>query len=166
MRVSVIGGGEVTDEETATANELGRVLAERGHTVVCGGRGGTMEAVCRGATSAGGNTIGILPSGDRREANPYVDVAIATGLGHARNALVPLNGDGVVALSGSSGTLTEVGFASIYGRPTVVLEDGPIDGLDPAALAGLEIAPSPSAAVDTLERLVDGADRSGCHHWK
>ena len=161
MRVSVIGGGEVTDEEAATATELGRVLAERGHTVVCGGRGGTMEAACRGAKSAGGDTIGILPSSDRREANPYVDVAIATGLGHARNALVPLNGDGVVALSGSSGTLTEVGFATVYGRPTVVLENGPIDGLDPATVAGLEVAPSPSAAVDILERAVDGANRRG-----
>lgn len=161
MRVSVIGGGEVDDEEATTATELGRVLAERGHTVVCGGREGTMEAVCRGAKSAGGDTIGILPSSDRREANPYVDVAIATGLGHARNALVPLNGDGVVALSGSSGTLTEVGFATVYGRPTVVLENGPIDGLDPTTLVGLEVARSPSAAVDILERAVDGANRRG-----
>jgi len=117
MRVSVIGGGTITDEQAARAKAVGHELAARGHTVVCGGRGGTMEAVCRGANAADGTTIGILPGECRGHANDYVDHPIATGLGHARNALVPLNGDAVIALAGGVGTLSEIGFAGIYDRP-------------------------------------------------
>ncbi|WP_255169331.1 TIGR00725 family protein [Natrononativus amylolyticus] len=146
MRVSVIGGGTITDEETATATEVGRELGRRGHAVVCGGLGGTMEAVCRGAAAEGSETIGILPTASRADANPYVETAIATGMGHARNALVPLNGDGVIALSGGPGTLSEIGFAQAYGRPVV--------GLDTHELPGLETAETPAEAVTTLERAV------------
>ncbi|WP_265109487.1 TIGR00725 family protein [Halosolutus halophilus] len=147
MRVSVIGGGTITDEETDVAVAVGRELGTRGHTVVCGGRGGTMEAVCRGATAAGGTTIGILPGEHRDEANEYVDTVIATGLGHARNALVPLNGDAVVALSGGYGTLTEIGFAGIYDRPVVSL--GTHD------VPGVETVETPAAAVDAVEAAID-----------
>ncbi|WP_436346239.1 TIGR00725 family protein [Natronorubrum sp. FCH18a] len=152
MRVSVIGGGVITDEQTARAEAVGRELAARGHTVVCGGRGGTMEAVCRGAKAEGGTTIGILP-GDRREAaNEYVDVAIATGLGHARNALVPLNGDAVVALTGGVGTLTEIGFAGIYDRPVVGLETHDVSEIE----IDLETVATPEAAVDAVEAALEG----------
>ena len=117
MRVSVIGGSAVPPDTAAVAADLGTALADRGHTVVCGGLGGVMEAVCRGARKAGGETIGILPTDDRADANPHVTVPIATGLGHARNALVVANGDAAVAVDGSGGTLSEIGLALAYGRP-------------------------------------------------
>jgi len=147
VRVSVVGGGTITDEETDLAFAVGRELGMRGYTVVCGGRGGTMEAVCRGANAEGGSTIGILPGERREAANEYVDVAIATGLGHARNALVPLNGDAVIALSGSHGTLTELGFAGIYDRPTV--------GLGTHEVPGVETVETPTAAVDAVEAALE-----------
>jgi uncharacterized protein (TIGR00725 family) len=117
MRVSVIGGGTIGDAEAGTAETVGRLLVERGHTVVCGGLGGVMRAACRGAKSAGGTTIGILPAERRGAANEHVDVAIATGLGHARNGLVVMNGDAAIAVDGGSGTLSEIGFAGVFDRP-------------------------------------------------
>ena len=131
MRVSVIGGGTVTDAEAQSAEEVGRLLGERGHEVVCGGLGGVMEAACRGASEAGGRTIGILPGEARAAANPHVDVPIATGLGHARNALVVLNGDATIAIDGGVGTLSEVGFAGVYDRPIAGLETHDAPGVEP-----------------------------------
>lgn len=129
MRVSVIGGGDATDADLERAREVGRLLGERGFDVVCGGRGGVMAAVCEGATAAGATTIGILPGEDRGGANEHVDVAIATGLGHARNALVPLNGDAVIAIAGGHGTLSELGYAGIYDRPVAGLGTHDVDGV-------------------------------------
>ena len=146
MRVSVIGGGETTSAQESTAETVGRTVAARGHTLVCGGLGGTMAAACRGAHRAGGTTIGILPTADPADANPHVDVPIATGLGHARNALVPLNGDGVVALPGGPGTLTEIGFAQIHDRPVV--------GIETHDVPGVKRVETPTAAIDRLEELV------------
>ena len=147
MRVSVIGGGTVTAEEYDAAREVGRLLGDRGHVVVCGGHGGVMEAVCEGASAAGGRTVGILPGEDPRAANEYVHVPVATGLGHARNALVVLNGDAVVAVAGESGTLTELGFALVYGRPVV--------GLNTHELPGVDAVDTPEAAVEYVEAAVD-----------
>ena len=147
MRVSVIGGGTITTEAASRAEAVGRELAARGHTVVCGGRGGTMAAVCRGAKAEGGTTIGILPGERREAANDYVDTAIATGLGHARNALVPLNGDAVIALTGGVGTLSALGFAGIYDRPVVGLETHDVSEIEIV----LETAATPEAAVDAVE---------------
>ena len=144
MRVSVIGGGSVPDETASVAREAGRAIAERGHTVVCGGLGGVMAAACRGAKAAGGDTIGILPGEDRDAANPHVDVAVATGMGHARNALVVLNGDAVVAVDGGPGTLSEMGFAAVYDRPAAAIDAHDVPGF--AAVA------TPEAAVDHVER--------------
>jgi hypothetical protein len=109
------GPGDVWD----SAEELGRLLAEAGAVVVCGGRTGVMEAVCRGAQSAGGLTLGILPGRDRREANPHVEVAVPTGLGEARNALVVRAADVVVAVAGGYGTLSEIALALKNGTPVV-----------------------------------------------
>ncbi|WP_049896462.1 TIGR00725 family protein [Natrialba chahannaoensis] len=149
MRVSVIGGGTITNDEADRAAEVGRELGRRGHTVVCGGLGGTMEAVCRGAKEAGGSTIGILPGDRRTTANEHIDVPIATGLAHARNALVPMNGDAVIALSGGVGTLSEIGFAGIYDRPIVGLETHDIAGLE------IETVETPTAAVDAVEAALE-----------
>jgi hypothetical protein len=147
MRVSVIGGSSVSAEQRETAREVGRRLAERGHTVVCGGLGGVMEAVCQGAAEAGGRTIGIVPGDAYREANEFVDVAVATGIGHARNALVVMNGDAVVAIDGGGGTLSELGFAAVYDRP--------VAGLDTHAVADVEAVDSPAAAVAYVESAAD-----------
>lgn len=143
MRVSVIGGGSVTDEEYALAEEVGRLLGERDHTLVCGGRGGVMEAACRGASEAGGSTIGILPGEDRTAANPYVETTIVTGLGHARNALVVMNGDAVIAIDGGPGTLSEIGFAGIFDRP--------VAGLGTHDVPGVTVVDSPREAVRYVE---------------
>ncbi|WP_280586289.1 TIGR00725 family protein [Halorubrum sp. Boch-26] len=148
MRVSVIGGSTVPPETAAAAEELGERLANRGHAVVCGGLGGVMEAVCRGARGAGGETIGILPTDRRADANPHVTVPIATGMGHARNALVVLNGDAAIAVDGSHGTLSEIGMALAHGRA--------VAGLDTHDVGGVEAVESPVEAVDYVERAVDG----------
>jgi uncharacterized protein (TIGR00725 family) len=126
VQVSVIGSG-VEHEERAEA--VGRLLAERGATVVTGGLGEVMAAAARGAKSAGGATIGILPGEVRRDANEWVDHIVVTGVGHARNLAVVASGDAVVAVGGRYGTLAEIGFALTLGRPVVVLEPGwDVDG--------------------------------------
>lgn len=146
MRVSVIGSGTVSEPERESAHEVGRLLAEREHTVVCGGLGGVMEAVCRGAVERGGETIGILPGEDRRAANPHVETAIATGLGHVRNALVVLNGDAVIAIDGGGGTLSEIGFGNVYDRP--------IAGVETHDAPGVEAVETPTEAVEYVESAV------------
>lgn len=143
MRVSVIGGSTVPDSVYEQAREVGRLLGEGGHEIVCGGRSGVMEAVCRGSQEMGGETVGILPGDDRAIANPYVDTPIATGMGNARNALVVLNGDAVIAIDGSTGTLSELGLALDYGRPVV--------GLDTHDIDGVEHVDNPAAAVEYIE---------------
>jgi hypothetical protein len=150
MRVSVIGGGSVDADTATTARTLGRRLGERGHTVVCGGRGGVMAAACQGATAAGGHTIGILPGDTTDEANQYVETAIATGLGNARNPLVVLNGAAVVAVDGGPGTLSELGHALDFGRPVAGLDTHRVEGV-----AGIEAVDSPAAAVRYVEAAVD-----------
>lgn len=150
MRVSVIGGSTVRegDEEYAAARELGRLLGEAGHAVVCGGLGGVMAAVCEGCAAAGGRSIGILPGEDPAAANDHVDTVVATGLGNARNALVALNGDAAVAVDGATGTLSEVALALDYGRPVAGIDAHGVD------LAGFEAVEGPAAAVDSVERRV------------
>jgi len=138
VQVSVIGSG--VDHE-ARAEEVGRLLAERGSTVVCGGLGEVMAAAARGAKNAGGTTIGILPGTNRADANEWIDHVVLTDLGHGRNALVAASGDGVIAVGGSHGTLTEIGFARIYGRPVVILEPG-------LHVEGVPRAATPLEAVD------------------
>jgi uncharacterized protein (TIGR00725 family) len=119
--VAVVGPGEANAEELSTAEEVGRLLGEAGALVVSGGRGGVMEAVCRGARSAGGLTLGILPGRDRRGANPYVEVAVPTGLGEMRNALVVAAADALIAVGGAYGTLSEIALALRGGKPVVGL---------------------------------------------
>jgi uncharacterized protein (TIGR00725 family) len=117
--VAVVGSGEAPPSELEVAEAVGRGLASRGAVVVCGGLGGVMEAACRGARGAGGTTVGILPGLDRGAANEFVDVAIATGLGEARNALVVRAVDALVAVGGSWGTLSEIALAMRTGVPVV-----------------------------------------------
>jgi uncharacterized protein (TIGR00725 family) len=121
MMISVVGGDRASEEALALAEEVGRELADRGCALVCGGRGGVMEAACRGARSHGGHTIGILPTKDRSGMNPYVEFPIVTGIGFARNAVVVLSADAVIAIEGSYGTLSEMALALAYRKPVVSL---------------------------------------------
>jgi uncharacterized protein (TIGR00725 family) len=141
-----VGPGDAAPDVAAAAESVGRELAGRGAVLVCGGLGGAMEAACRGAREAGGTTVGLLPGLDRRDANPYVDVAIPTGLGEARNALVVRTADALVAVGGGYGTLSEIGLALRTGKQVVGLATWEIEGIEPVS--------SPRDAVDAvLERL-------------
>src|SRR5438477_9166713 len=119
---AVIGAGHCPPPTAVLAEELGRRLAQAGATVVCGGLGGVMEAACRGAKSAGGLTIGILPGTDRADANAWVDLVIPTGLGEARNILVVRSAQAVIAVGGEFGTLSEIAFALKLGMPVIGLD--------------------------------------------
>ncbi len=120
--IAVIGGGQCTSEESLLAEAVGRELARRGAVLICGGGSGIMEAACKGARQEGGTTIGILPGEDRRLANPYVTIPIVTGMGHARNMIVAKSAQAIVAIGGAYGTLTEIGFALLFGIPVVSLD--------------------------------------------
>src|SRR3954453_21466397 len=128
--VAVVGPGEANPEELAAAEGVGAELAGRGAIVVCGGLGGVMEAACRGAKGAGGTTVGILPGSDRWAANPHVDVALPTGLGEARNALVVRAADVLIAVGGAYGTLSEIALALKGGKRVVGLGTWEIDGVE------------------------------------
>lgn len=121
LYVSVVGGSAAGTDACAAAEELGRALAEGGAVVVTGGRGGVMEAACRGAKAAGGTTVGILPGDDRAEANRWVDLAVPTGMGEGRNLLVVRAADVVAAVGGEYGTLSEIALALKLGKPVVGL---------------------------------------------
>jgi len=119
--VAVIGARKCDKKTYALAEQVGRELARRGATVVCGGRGGVMEAACKGAQGAGGRTIGILPGKDYRDANPYVDIPIVTGIGEARNGIVVRTARAVIAVGGEYGTLSEIAFALKFDIPVIGL---------------------------------------------
>ncbi|MFC1907858.1 TIGR00725 family protein [Chloroflexota bacterium] len=119
--IAVIGGSQPSPQEAQLAEDVGRELAIRGAILVCGGLGGVMEAACRGASSESGVTIGILPGESRQEANPYVQIPIATGMGYARNTVVVKSAQAVIAIGGSFGTLTEIGHALQNGTPVIGL---------------------------------------------
>src|SRR5215208_7774296 len=138
VQVSVIGSGA---EHVERAAEVGRLLAEHGCTVVTGGGGDVMAAAARGAKGGGGTTIGILPGERSEDANEWIDHVVVTGIGHARNLAVVASGDAVIAVGGSWGTLAEIGFAHVLGRPVVTLAPG-------WELDGVPRASSPEEAVE------------------
>jgi uncharacterized protein (TIGR00725 family) len=140
IQVAVVGSGA---EHEGRAEEVGRLLAERGCTLVCGGLGEVMTAVARGARAAGGTTIGILPGERREDANEWIDHVVVTGIGHARNLAVAASGDAVIAVGGSWGTLAEISFAKRLGRPVVVLAPG-------WEIEGVERAATPAEAVELV----------------
>lgn len=140
--ISVIGAGSPDAQARKWAFEVGRLVAGRGFGVVCGGLSGVMEAACQGCCEAGGLTVGILPGSEAEQANPWVRVAIPTGLGQARNVIVVMAGCGAVAVAGGPGTLSEIGHAMKMGRPVV--------GLGTWSVPGLAEAESPEEAVELL----------------
>ncbi len=138
--IAVIGPSEATAEQAARAETIGRLLAERGAVVVCGGLGGVMEAVARGASTAGGLVLGILPGTHREDANEHVTLALPTGMGEMRNALIVRGVDAVIAVGGAYGTLSEIALALRTGVPVV--------GIGTWALDDVIVAPDEQAAVD------------------
>jgi hypothetical protein len=142
MQVSVIGSGA---EWESAAEEVGRLLAERGCTVVTGGLGEVMAAAHRGAKAAGGTTIAILPGEDRSAANQWADHVVVTGIGHARNLAVAASGDAVIAVGGSYGTIAEIALALRLGRTVVALAGAP-------EVEGTERASTAAEAVETALR--------------
>ncbi len=158
MIIAVIGGSSPTNpEHVRLAEEVGRELANRGVGLVCGGLSGIMEAACRGAKSAGGTTIGILPGRSSRDANSYVDIPIVTTMGFSRNVIVVHTGDAVIAVGGAFGTLSEIAHALGDGIPVVALNSWPLsrngDGqpVDEAMIQATD-------AVDAVEKAIVAAE--------
>ncbi|MCH7998974.1 MAG: LOG family protein [Chloroflexi bacterium] len=159
MIISVIGGETSLEDALRMAEEVGRELGKRGVTVCCGGGGGVMEAVCRGARSAGGHTIGIMPGRDASQSppNPWVEFPVFTGIGYARNSSVVLTGEAVIAVDGSYGTLSEIAFAMIHDVPLVGLDTWGFDyrGHDPEKIVRVT---TPQEAV---EKAIEMAQQRG-----
>jgi uncharacterized protein (TIGR00725 family) len=152
MQIAVAGaGGSISPQLAKQAESVGRLLAEHGCAVVCGGLGGVMEAVARGASEAGGVTLGILPGVSGSDANRWIQLTVATGAGDARNVAVAASGEALIAVGGGWGTASEVALARKLGRPVVVLGEGlPIEG------EGIERASTPEDAVSVALRLARG----------
>ena len=159
MIIAVIGAGEPTADIAGLAEKVGQELARRDVTLVCGGLGGVMKAACRGAKSAGGTTIGVLPGSDPEAANDWVDIPICTGLSYARNVIIVKTGAAVIAVGGAYGTLSEIGHALSEGVPVVglrtweiaregdvdrsiIVASGPQDAVDKAVNAARRRRPS------------------------
>ena len=160
--ISVIGASKCSAKEARLAEEVGRELAKRGVVVICGGLTGVMEAVCRGARSEGGLTVGILPGNSRNDANPYVDIPILTGMGYTRNPVVVRTGQAVIAIGGKYGTLSEIAYA--------LQEKIPVIGLGTWKLAtgkskdeSIVIAKDASDAVDKALESIGQGGENGLH---
>ena len=165
MIISVIGSSNpTTREHVELAEEVGRELARRDIMVVCGGLSGIMEAVCRGAKSEGGTTIGILPGRAAAEANSYEDIPIVTSMGYSRNVIVVHTGEAVIAVGGAFGTLSEIGHALSDGIPVVGLKTWPLTTNGDGVYIGgsIILAESPADAVD--KALAAVAATSDHHH--
>jgi uncharacterized protein (TIGR00725 family) len=119
--ISVIGGSDASPSNLELAEQVGAEIAKKGAILACGGLGGVMEAACRGAKKEGGQTLGILPTDVKEHANEFVDIAIPTGLGYARNFLVAKTGDAVITIDGSAGTLSEMAIAWFSNKPVISL---------------------------------------------
>lgn len=132
-QIAVVGGSEASPDVLERAERVGAVVAEAGAILVCGGLEGVMEAASRGAHRAGGVVLGILPGESRSAANPFVTVAVATGLGHFRNYLVVSTADAVIALEGKHGTLSEIAMALTLGKPVIALGPWSVEGVQSAA---------------------------------
>ena len=156
MIIAVIGDSSCSAEQAKLAETVGQLLAERGTTVICGGLGGVMEAVCRGAKSKGGLTVGILPGHDASGANPWVDIPVVTGLGEARNAIVAKSAEAVIAVGGGYGTLTEIAYALKSGIPVIGLNTWSLsrNGREDDSIIRVR------SAVEAVEKAISLANRS------
>jgi len=130
--IAVIGGRKADKNLKKEAEAVGRFIAEKGGILVCGGMHGIMEAAAKGAKQVGGLTVGILPQDHKRDANPYIDIPIATGLGIGRNVVIARTADALIALGGEYGTLSEIAFGLQMGKPVVGIKSWEIRGITPA----------------------------------
>ncbi|MGP4002408.1 TIGR00725 family protein [Streptomyces sp. 8N706] len=153
FHVAVVGPENATDPQRRCARRVGELLGERGAVVVCGGLGGVMEAVCEGAHQRGGTTVGLLPGLDRHVGNPYLSVAVATGLGELRNGLIVNTSDAVISVGGSWGTLSEVALAMRAGKPTIVI-DGWGVRTGPVGEIFVQVASAEDAVAEALSRIL------------
>jgi uncharacterized protein (TIGR00725 family) len=153
LYISVIGPSEASPEVLRVAEEAGACVARAGAILITGGGEGAMEAACRGARSAGGRTLGILPGDSRSEGNAFLDMSIPTGMGEMRNVLVVRSSDGIVAVGGAFGTLSEIALALKLGKPIVAIGSwtASIDGRE----APLPTADTPEEAVGKLLAALD-----------
>ena len=147
MQIAVVGAGACSPEVRDVAKRVGQIIASHGHVLICGGLGGVMEAACCGAREAGGLCVGILP-GESEEANTCVDVTIATGMGHARNVIIVMSADLVIALPGELGTLSEMALAMKMNKPVISLSSWEI--------CGVFQAKGPEEVEELLERIDQG----------
>lgn len=147
MQIAVIGAAECGPEEYTTARAVGERIARSGASLICGGMSGVMEAACRGAREAGGRTVGILP--DTGNGNPYLEIIIRTGLGHARNVLVVQSADAIIAVGGSYGTLSEIAIA--------LKQERPVFGIKTWVIPGVAACDSPEDAVIRAVAAVQGS---------
>jgi uncharacterized protein (TIGR00725 family) len=157
VQIAVIGGSEATQSVLAQAEEVGRALATGGAILVCGGLGGVMAAACRGAKVAGGVTVGLLPGSDASAANPWVDVAIPTGLGEGRNVLVVRSAAAVVAIGGEYGTLSEIALALRARLPVIGVGTWALTRPDGQRDGGIVPIQDPAEAATAALRLASGA---------
>lgn len=151
--IAVVGPAQAGEHELALAEETGAEIAAAGAILVCGGLGGVMEAACRGAKSKLGMTIGLLPGQDRDDANGWVELAVPTGLGEARNGLIVRSADALVAIGGGWGTLSEIAFACKAGKPVVGVDTWQPAGPDGTPAEGIVRADGAHDAVALALRL-------------
>lgn len=140
--IAIIGAGRANEYLMKIAETCGSLIAKRGAVLLCGGLGGVMEAAAKGASLAGGITVGILPGDSRESANPYIDIPIATGFGEGRNIIIVRSADGFIAIGGEFGTLSEIAFALKAGKPVI--------GIDTWDIKGVLKASTPEVAVEKL----------------
>ncbi len=153
--IGVIGAGDARGDDVQVAREVGRLVARSGGVLICGGLGGVMEEACRGAKEEGGVTIGVLPTGRRDSANPYVDYAIVTGLGEARNSIVARTSDALVAVGGSYGTLSEIAFALKLGKPVAGVASWKLQQGRGEPVPIIQCKDAETAVREVLSRLAD-----------
>lgn len=151
--IAVIGPSDAPEQIVTLAEDAGRLVAEAGAVLVTGGGSGAMEAACRAAKQAGGRTLGILPGTSRTEANPYVDVSIPTGMGEMRNALVVRCADGLIAVGGGYGTLSEIALALRLGKPVVAVRSW-VASSEWSGPAALPAADTPGEALQLLLKII------------
>jgi len=149
VNIAVVGGHKCSKKIYKIAEEVGKLIAQEGWTLVCGGGPGVMEAACKGAKSQKGLTVGILPSFKGQEANKYLDVKIPTGLGYARNVLVVRAAEAIIAIDGAYGTLSEIAFAFNEERPVV--------GIDTWGIKGVKKVKTPKEAINYIKKKVNNA---------
>ena len=152
-QIGIIGAGVCGSEARTLAETVGREVAKRGAILLCGGLGGVMEAAAYGAKQEGGITLGILPGTLREEANPWIDIAVVSGMGHARNALIAQSSDALIAVNGEYGTLSEIALGLKMGKPVVVLEPG-------WRVKGVHRVESPKEAVELAFRLIEDGGKA------